>query len=259
MSSATSFYEQLDETTFRATEATVGPWDAASQHAGPPSALLGRTLELADPREELMLARVTTEILGPVPTPADLTVTARVARPGKRVEMVEAEMAHAGRPVMLARGWRIARVAADLPVDDAPRQPPPLPADSDPDPGNSGGYFTSMEWRWVNGHFTALGPATVWARMRVPLVDGEEPSPWQRVLCLADSANGISNRLPMADWLFINTELTVHLFREPVGDWVCMDAVSHAGTDGVGLATSRLFDAQGQVGRGAQALLIAER
>jgi len=259
VTSAPAFYEQLDETTFRATAATVGPWDARSQHAGPPSALLGRALELADPREELMLARVTTEILGPLPTPADLTVTARVARPGKRVEMVEAEMAHQGRPLMVARGWRIARATADLPGDDGAAQPPPMPQQSDQDPGNAGGYFTSMEWRWVTGHFTALGPATVWARMRVPLVAGEEPSPWQRVLCLADSGNGISSRVPMADWLFINTELTVHLFREPQGEWVCMEAVTLGARTGVGLATSQLYDAVGQVGHGAQALLVAER
>lgn len=259
MSSAAAFYDQLDETTFRATDATVGPWDAGSQHAGPPSALLGRALELADPREELMLARVTTEILGPLPTPADLTVTARVARPGKRVEMVEAEMRHGDRLVMVARGWRIARLATDLPDDQEAALPPAMPRESDDDPGNAGGYFTSMEWRWASGHFVALGPATVWARMRVPLVAGEQPSAWQRALCLADSGNGISGRVPMSEWLYINTELTVHLFREPEGEWVCMEAVTLGSRAGVGLATSRLYDPRGQVGTGAQALLVAER
>lgn len=254
-----AFYEQLDETTFHATEATIGPWDERSQHAGPPSALLGRALERCEPRDDLMLARVTTEILGPVPTPADLTVTARVARPGRRVEMLEAEMVHAGRPVMIARGWRISRIAADLPADDAPPQAPEMPARSDPQTGITGGYATSMEWRWVSGHFAALGPASVWARMRVPLVAGEDPTPWQRTLCLADSGNGISNRFPNTEWLFINSELTVHLFREPVGEWVCMEAVTHAAPGGLGLAASRLFDPDGQVGHGAQALLIAER
>ena len=257
------FYEHLgrrnDGEVFRATASTIGPWDPGSQHAGPPSALLGRALEQCQPRPELMLARVTTEILGPVPTPAELSISAHVSRPGKRVEMVEAEMVHDGRVVMRARGWRIWRIESELPEDDEDRAAPSFPSQSDPEVAISGGYATSMEWRWVRGHFGDYGPATVWARMRVPLVEGETPSPWQRILCLADSGNGISNRLPNTEWLFVNTELTVHLWREPVGEWVCMDAVTHGHRGGVGLAESRLYDREGRLGAGAQALLIAGR
>jgi Thioesterase-like superfamily len=64
------------------------------------------------------------------------------------------------------------------------------------------------------------------------------------------------------DWgtpLFINPELSVHVLRDPHGEWVCLDAHTQIAAGGAGLATSVLSDAEGQVARGAQALLIAAR
>ena len=70
------------------------------------------------------------------------------------------------------------------------------------------------------------GPALVWMRMRQPLVEGEEPSPLQRVLVAADSGNGVSATLDWSRYLFINVDLSVHLHRMPEGEWVCLDAVT---------------------------------
>jgi hypothetical protein len=78
-------------------------------------------------------------------------------------------------------------------------------------------------------------------------------------MAVADSGNGASNRLDMRNWLFINTELTVHLWRVPVGEWIGLDAETTIGPNGVGLANSTLHDSDGPVGRGAQALLVRPR
>ena len=43
-------------------------------------------------------------------------------------------------------------------------------------------------------------------------------------MVVADSGNGASNVLDWGRYLFINTELTVHFLREPVGEWVLLDA-----------------------------------
>ena len=59
--------------------------------------------------------------------------------------------------------------------------------------------------------------------------------------------------------LFLNPDLTVLLHRLPVGEWVCLDAVTRLGPDGVGLAESLLFDEQGPIGRSAQTLLVERR
>lgn len=260
--SEAAFYRQLDATTFAATEATAGPWQPDAQHGGPPSALLTRAIEQCRPVAGMHLARVSVDFLGPVPTAAELTVRAEVVRPGRRVQLVEARMEHGGRPVMAARGWRIA--GADPAALDATAAgtadpiPPPLPAQSVPEEG-AGGFIAALEWRWVRGHFREPGPATAWARLRVQVVAGEAPSPWQRAMCLADSGNGISGLAPFERLLFINPELTVHLVRPPAGEWLCMDAVTRIAPGGSGLATSRLFDADGLVGHGAQALLVEAR
>ena len=74
----------------------------------------------------------------------------------------------------------------------------------------------------------------------------------------SDSGNGLSSELPIS-WMFINPELSVHLHREPAGEWVCVDAVTTVSDGGAGLATTRLSDLSGPVGVGAQALLVVPR
>ena len=80
----------------------------------------------------------------------------------------------------------------------------------------------------------------------------EETGPLERVLAVADSGNGLSSELDVAQWHFINPELTVHLHREAVGEWVCLDAQTAISAGGAGLATSVLSDAQGGLGVGAR-------
>ena len=87
----------------------------------------------------------------------------------------------------------------------------------------------------------------------------EELSPLQRVLAVADSGNGLSSELDLRVWHFINPELTVHLHREAVGEWVCVQAQTAISTGGAGLATTVLHDLSGPLGVGAQSLLVAPR
>jgi hypothetical protein len=269
---------------FISSELTRGPWDAGSQHAGPPSALIGRAIERCDglgssPADRLV-ARVTFEILKPVPI-AELRLEAEVVRGGRRVDMVEATLSDAaGEPLVRARGWRVLRRDVDLPDGlggaDAGSPalragrpagelgPPPGPetvaaTDTFFPTGYDVGYHTAMEYRFTAGAFLETGPATCWLRMRHPLVEGEEPSPLQRVLIAADSGNGISSTLDFRRYLFINVDLTVHLHRLPAGEWVCLDSVTVPERTGLGMTDTMIFDESGPLGRAAQSLLIAER
>jgi hypothetical protein len=216
-------------------------------------------MQRCQPRDDMIFARFTCEILGAVPV-GELSVAARVARPGRSVELLEAAASAGGREVAKATAWRIRRTAAD-PVP--PRQPGPEgPPDAPPVPppaGWSDGYLSAIEWRPLRGAITVPGPAAFWARMRYPLVPDEEPSGLQRVLAIADSGSGISSELNIVRWHFINPELTVHLHREPAGEWICLDSQTAISPGGAGLATSVLSDLDGPVGVGAQSLLIAPR
>jgi hypothetical protein len=247
---------------FVSTPWTQGPWDSNLQHAGPPSALMGRAIELADPRPDSQIARVTVEILRPIPL-VPLTINAQVVRGGRSVELIEGSMTANGEELMRARAWRIR--TEDVGVDDIgfDREVPPGPETGRPmelfDTGSDFGYGKAMEWLFVSGAFLEPGPATAWMRMRYPLVPGETPTPLTRVLIAADSGNGISATLDFYRYLFINTELTVHLARLPEGDWVCLDAATSVGRHGVGLTETRLFDEHAWIGRAAQSLMIGLR
>jgi hypothetical protein len=180
-----------------------------------------------------------------------------VVRPGRSVELLEGSLSGPDGEVMRASAWRVA--VGDQVVDSGSSPPGPEHGrDRDFFPtGQEVGYHTAMEYRFVRGGFLEPGPAMVWMRMRVPLVEGEEPSPLERLIVVADVGNGVSAVLDWREYLFINTELTVHLLRPPAGEWVGVDAVTRV--DGVGLAESVLWDERGRVGRGAQTLLVRPR
>jgi hypothetical protein len=65
--------------------------------------------------------------------------------------------------------------------------------------------------------------------------------------------------LDFRQWTFINGDLTVSLAREPVGEWILLDAETWAGPDSVGLAAARLADREGYFGRAAQSVLFDKR
>jgi Thioesterase-like superfamily len=243
------------------TELTRGPWDPGAQHAGPPAALLGRAIEACPPGSG-HVGRVTFEILGPVPL-EPLTVSAGVVRPGRSVELLEASLEAEGVEVMRASAWRL-RSASLADAGEPERDPPPPGPEQGAatgffDTGHEVGYHTAMDYSFVRGSFLDLGPATVWMRMRQPLVAGEQPSPLQRVLCAADSGNGVSAALDYRRYVFINTDLSVHLHRLPRGEWVCLESTTRWEPTGVGLADTALWDESGRIGRGAQTLLVRER
>ena len=207
----------------------------------------------------MFTARFTCEILGAIPV-GELEIRARMIRPGRSVELVEAAARAGGRDVASARAWRVRR--ADSPSVPARLVPPAERPDQPiarPPHGWVDGYLSAIESRPVKGEFGMPGPASVWARLRYPLVPGEEVSPLQRVLTVADSGNGLSGQLDITQWQFINPELSVHLHREPAGEWILLDASTTISAGGAGLASAALFDRQGPIGAGAQSLLIARR
>jgi hypothetical protein len=254
-----AFFLPLADDHWRATGHTVGPWDERFQHGGPPSALLGRAVERTEPRDDCIVARVSVEILGPIPV-GELALRSRVARPGRSVELVEAVLSAAGRDVARAAAWRVLRTPSSA-VPSRHAAAPALPEAALDHVGGAwiDGYLSAVEWRFAAGRFDGPGPAAAWTRLRHPLVPDEEPSPLQRVLAVADSGNGISGELDLRQWHFINPELTVHLHREAVGEWICLDAQTTISPGGAGLATSVLSDLHGPVGVGAQSLLVAPR
>ncbi|OZM76045.1 thioesterase family protein [Pseudonocardia sp. MH-G8] len=257
------FYRPLDGpdgARFHATGSTSGPWFADAQHVGPPSALLVRALERLDGRPGGQLARLTVEVLGPVPT-GEVQVAASVERPGRAIELLAAEMSAGGRAVLRARAWRLtsgdtAAVALGAAEPLAPASQGVLHQRPE---GWLPGFLDALEWRWLSGGLDDPGPSTAWLRQRVPLVEGEDPTPTQRLAVAADCANGVGAPLDVRKWLFVNTELTVHLHRPPVGEWIGVHARTVVGPTGLGTVEGHLHDEEGHTGHSAQALIVRPR
>jgi hypothetical protein len=243
------------------TELARGPWYPDAQHGGAPAALLARVLERSDPGPANFVVRLTVELIRPVPM-APLEVVARTTRPGKRVQWLEAGVLADGVEVARASALRLRTTDLDLPtVDGAGALPPPgegQVVDADFFGLSDGGvaFWNAMEIRYVRGSWTELGPAAAWFRLLVPVVAGEEITPLQRVAAAADFGNGISGVLERGRYLYINPDLTVYLYRPPVGDWVALDAVTAVEPIGIGFAESAVYDERGRVGRSVQSLLV---
>jgi hypothetical protein len=258
-----AFYEAGGDRRYLATELTRGPWDPAAQHAGPPAALLGRELERLPEAGEFQIGRIAFEILRPVPI-GPVELSARVLRPGRRVQLVEAELGDGEQALMRATAWRLRTAPVELPAGAVTRpEPPPGPEQAKPEPyfptAQEHGYHSAMEYRFAAGSFLGKGPGTAWLRMRQALVAGEEPTPLQRLLVAADVGNGISSPVDYREFLFINVELTVHIERLPAGEWIGVESLTLPQPTGIGITESVLHDRDGRVGRAAQTLLVAAR
>jgi hypothetical protein len=237
------------------TDLARGPWDPAALHGGPSAALLARAVEpLLAP---LQPVRLTIELLRPVPV-APLRVDAQLRRDGRKVRLADATITHDG--AVVASATALAIRTKDVTVMEQPSDRPAGPDAGAPLASALDAYEafhnTGVEHRFVDGEFGVPGRATDWIRLRQPVVPDEEPSPLQRVAAAADFGNGISGLDIFGSLLFINPDLTIHLHRLPVGEWVCLEAASRYADNGIGLAASRLYDEQGSIGHSLQSLLL---
>ena len=243
---------------------TRGPWSPDAMHGGPVSALLARAAEQVATPGPMHPARLTIELMRPVPL-VPLEVEARILRPGKKVQWVDVRLAADGTEVARATMLRIRTADIAWPSRtaggstacpfDGPQAAeavrPPWTTEYPP-----AYHSTATEHRVVRGAWGELGPTTDWIRLRLPVIAGETPSPLQRVAAVADFGNGISSALPFESHRFINPDLTITLHRLPATDWVCLDAVTYPEPHGVGAAESVLYDEHGRIGHAVQTLLL---
>lgn len=258
-----AFYERAGADAFSPSRATTSAWDDALQHGSPPTALLARMITERHPRDDMRIARIGAEFLGPIPR-STVVVRTRVVRPGKRIELLEGVLEANGREVVTARIWRIAtKAAGTVPAGVTPPDTvPPLPPEQ-PQSNNFGiddwGYAKAFDWRFVRGGLGTIGPAAVWTRVRIPLIRDEPQHALDRLLLVVDSANGISGEVSPREWLFVPPTIALALMRYPTGEWTFMEARTMLSEDGIGVTSARYGDRLGYLGTGTQALLIEPR
>lgn len=250
----TAYYRRLDDDTFEPLAPTQGAWRTDEQHMAPVTGLLVHALDRHEPREDLVLARLSVDILGFIPA-LPTRVRTRTLRAGRSIELVEAVATVQGRQILSARAWRLVRgdTSAVAGLEEEPLPPPDDIAPYDASGLWPGGYIASLDLRPVENR---PGRGRGWLGTPLDLIDGEDASPHARLLGLADTANGIVPRVSPREWMFPNTDLTVHLYRLPTGSWLGLDTSVSIGEGGVGLTSSVLHDLDGPCGRMEQILTV---
>jgi len=244
-------------------------WNDHTQHGGPPTALLMRTIEALPTLVPMQVVRFTIDLLRPIPL-APLTTRSRITREGKNVQWSEATLHFDDNEVARLQVLRIRQGDVALPDLAGDFEPPATMAALAPGEwGADWGADESDDTLRFHRHaievlsptnaFLTAGPGVAFARLLVPVVDDEASSPIVRLACLADLANGVSSQLDFDSFLFINADITVGLHRLTDSEWVGFDGVSHPSTHGYGLADTLIFDEDGPFGRILQAQLVDVR
>lgn len=252
-----AYYEDRGNGHFRSTIHAQGAWNEREQHMGPASGILAHCLAQHEPREDMRIARISFEILGMIPG-GDFEVVTSTIRPGRTIELIQAEFVAGGRVAIRAQAWRL--ITSDTSSISAIEDPSIPPRDecvvwngSDVWPG---GFIRSIDSVHASTHRPGRG--TAWIRPTVPLIDGVDSPDWVRLIGVADATNGIATRVaPGPDsWIFPNVDLQIHMYREPAGEWLGIDNSVSFGADGIGLTSSIFHDEDGPFGRAEQILTL---
>src|SRR3954453_10696653 len=222
----------------------AGPWDPRMQHGSAPASLMGWAAEAIPPPVPMTIARVTIDLMRPVPV-APLTLQTEVLRAGRKIQLCAVRLLADGALAAAATVLKITTQANALPLEAA--EPPlelPGPDQSRVDPAgfSNSPFVRGISLRAARGSFGVPGPGAIWYRADRPLVEGFAISQAMRAVVAADFCNGTAAVLEFREWTFINADLTVSMARRPVGEWILVDAESWTGPDGAGLAMARLAD-----------------
>lgn len=252
-----AYYQNLGGGRFRSTIHAQGAWNVHEQHMAPAAGLLADALERYQPREDMRMPRLSYEILGLIPG-GEFHIETSTLRPGKTIELLQAELVAGGRTAIRATAWRMVTsdTSAVAAIEDAAI---PGPDDCKPYDGSAvwpGGYIRSLEMRAAEGHRPGAGK--VWLRTQHPLTEQNDSSDLARLMGLVDTANGIAARVPPGkdSYAFPNLDLQIHMYRRPEGEWLGLDNAVSFGRDGIGLTSTVLHDRLGPFGRAEQILTL---
>lgn len=254
---ATALYEPDGADRYVSTILTQGPWSAEHQFGGGPGALLAHVIEAQPTLTEMRVVRLTIDLLRPIPL-APLVATATIRREGKRVQFVDATLTADGAEVARATAIRL-RVGdisdVELPVHPGVgRRPDNVIPYGSPQGVKDPGTGRAMQYACESGKQAFRGAPT-WVQLMVPVVEGCETSALERMIYVADCANGFGNahHLPLSG---MNTDICLSIVRPAVGEWVCMTGVGFPNADGIGFADATQYDEHGVVGRVMMTRLI---
>lgn len=230
-------------------KAAAGGWIPGLQSGHALGPLLCTLIEHVPTLVPMLSTRFVLNLARPVPM-VPLRWRTEVLREGKKLQILRATLLHEDREVtdMTAVRMRIGR------------SPTPLPSRGYPGPEHAQVMPRThlprrFELRSVPGSERPGGIA-VWMRMGVDLFPGQTASTLAQAMCLADFGSALCGPLDRSKWNYPNFDLTMHVFREPVGEWLLLDAEIETAGMGMALVSGIVADEQGAFGRTHQSLIV---
>ncbi len=206
------------------------------------------------------MTRTTMDIPGPIPL-VPCRVELETIRPGKKVCHLAATLVgRDGTPYARASAW-LMRIDHDVMAQTNPDRNPPAHHDSGTLVnlsfwGDDGDFGQAVEMLAVEGTPFGGGEATLWTRLTMPLIEGDETNPYAIAAAVADFPNGISALRPLEDLSCVNTDVTVYFGRAPIGDWIALRSQTNSSGLGLGMSDSLLYDVCGFVGTANQSIFF---
>lgn len=245
---------------FIPTRAGVGPWDPNSMHGRIIVGLLGSEIERQHRTPDYLPARLTVDMYK-LPDLSPVEVVTRVVKDGYRIKVIDAEFVSAGQSAGRAT-CQLLRKTANAPGNVWKPQPwdAPKPSEIEPPPDRRAGLGGMWAMRPIDGEFgqPATRPRKTWMAEVRELVEGEPLTPFVRVAVAADFASPFANAGDQGLG-YINTDVTVYLHREPVGEWIGFEVADHGATAGVAIGDCRLHDLEGPIGLASCTALAQKR
>ncbi len=248
---------------FVGTEFAQGAWDPGSQTGIAVLALFGHVLDDIPTLTPMGLARITVDIVRPVPIHRRIDVTSSIVREGKKLQVLDlsvmvGDVEHARARVLRLRNADVASHTG-MPVssteaDPADALPPPdsvepLALDRGP------GMMRALDLRRVPVGET--GGFGYWVRLRVPVVAGEAVRPTSIQNLAVDFTNCIGAAINPSVASTINPDVSAQFLRPPNGEWLAIvgDTRFDHGV-GRGISAATLSDRDGVFGAAMASQLI---
>jgi hypothetical protein len=227
-------------------------WKADQMHGVATSGALGRTVEnavLAAGRDDLRPARFTVDLFR-APSMGPCLLESTVVREGSRLMLVDATLTQDGE--VRARASALFLKQSESPggrvwsPTDLPSPPPLDVAEMTNEPRVP--FFHSPEVGWSQNFADHQndGRKQTWQNA-LPIVVGENPTPFQGLAGVADSTSMVCNW--GSDGVeYINSDVTLAISRVPISQEVGIAALSRSEHNGIAVGSAVVFDRAGVIG-----------
>ena len=216
---------------FIGTTLTQGGWDRRHMNGSAVLALLGHCLDDVPTLVPMVLARFTADLARPLPIGPRLHVVPEVVREGKKLQLVQLrivvdDVEHAWASALRLRVDDLSSTpglpesSATAPTADELLTPRAELASMREGNRDLPGFLQAIDlWRAPRRDGKGSG---FWARLDTPVVAGEPQRSSAFLTYAFDLANVMGIENPMANVTMINPDVTAHVLRPPVDEWVAV-------------------------------------